>query len=69
MLGAIARYPAGKDFAPLSCKLFQPPDILIVNVLDFIHAETADLFLRSPVAIPSHYGVPPFLANLRNKLK
>src|SRR5213594_2427744 len=43
MLGAVAGHPAGTDLAPLGDELAQHHDVLVVDVLDPVLAEDADL--------------------------
>src|SRR5881396_3540722 len=45
MLGAVAGHPAGTDLAPLGDELAQHHDVLVVDVLDPVLAEDADLSL------------------------
>ena len=43
MLGAVARDPAGQDLASFSDVALQSPDILVIDVLNLIDTEVADL--------------------------
>lgn len=51
MIGAGAAYTAGKNFGTLAYALLKAIYILVIDIIDFICAEGADLFLFAGVFI------------------
>ena len=68
VLGAGAGHAAGQDLAALAGEAAEPVDILVIDVLDLIHAKFADLPARlaatgtanALATIFRHVVVPPF---------
>ena len=53
MLGAVTRNPAGQDLASFSDVPFQASDVLVIDVLNLIDTEVADL--PSPAESSFHF--------------
>lgn len=53
VLGAGSRLPSWLDLAPVGNVPAEPPDILIVDGADLVHAEIADLAARIVAPAPS----------------
>ena len=60
MLGAVAAHPAGQDLAALVGETAQAVDILVIDVLDLINAEVANL----PAGTTSSAGARPSFATI-----
>src|SRR5687768_7503641 len=65
MLGAGPEHPAGKDLAPLGDEPGQELHVLVVDVVDLVRAELADLATPEEVTLPLVLVARPALAAAR----